>query len=215
LGQGSIGAVYPYLLTGATLAFAAAVQPGPFQAYLVASTMTAGWRRTLPAAFAPIISDVPIVALVLLVLTRLQPAWLAVLRLGGGLFLLYLSARALAVFRRYREVTSAVRPSSRRTLVEAVGVNLLNPNPYISWSLVLGPLLIEAWREAPGRGVALVAGFYGTLVVCTAAIVLLLAGARSLGPQMGRASVGLSAAALAGFGFFEAWSGLNSLRGLL
>jgi len=57
------------VLLGATCAFAAAVQPGPFQTYLISSTLTRGWRRTLPVVLAPLLSDVPVIALVLLVLT--------------------------------------------------------------------------------------------------------------------------------------------------
>ena len=81
-----------YLLLGATYAFAAAVQPGPFQTYLISSTLTHGWRRTAPAVLAPILSDIPIVCLVLLVLTRVPPLAVELLRLSGGLFVLYLAA---------------------------------------------------------------------------------------------------------------------------
>jgi threonine/homoserine/homoserine lactone efflux protein len=226
--------MFSYLLMGATFAFSAAVQPGPFQAYLVSSTLANGWRRTLPAIFAPILSDVPIVCLVLLLLTRVSPAWLDALRVGGGVFLLYLAARAVRAFRHYRhELASpafdvaqageacatgtescAAKPSWRRrprrrsrTLLEAVTVNLLNPNPYISWSLVLGPLAIRAWRASPADGVALVAGFYVTMIAATALLLLIFAGARSLGPRIGRAFVGLSACALAGFGLSQLWTG--------
>jgi threonine/homoserine/homoserine lactone efflux protein len=48
-----------YLTPGITYAFAAAVQPGPFQAYLISLTLVTGWRRTLPAVFAPLLSDIP------------------------------------------------------------------------------------------------------------------------------------------------------------
>jgi threonine/homoserine/homoserine lactone efflux protein len=205
--------MFTYLLMGATFAFSAAVQPGPFQAYLVSSTMANGWRRTLPAAFAPILSDVPIVALVLLVLTHVSMSWLEVLRLGGGLFLVYLAARACVAFLDYRHTTFAKRPHAARTLLEAVTVNLLNPNPYISWSLVLGPLAIRAWREAPAHFVALVGAFYVTMVAATACLVVVLAGARSLGPRVGRISVGLSALALAGLGVYQVWTGGRSLMG--
>ena len=222
----------PFLLLGATFAFSAAVQPGPFQAYLVSTTMANGWRRTLPAAFAPLLSDIPIVALVLLVLARIPPMWLDVLRVAGGLFLLYLAARACRAFRHYRhEIASteacatrftvapacvpadSVAPASvpashrRRTLLEAVTVNLLNPNPYISWSTVLGPLAVQAWREAPSHAAALVCAFYVTMVAATIVLVLLLAGARSLGPRIGRALVACSAVALACFGAYQLWTG--------
>ena len=59
-----------YLIIGATYAFAAAVQAGPLQAYLIFHTLANGWRRTFPALFAPIFSDIPIICLALFVLTH-------------------------------------------------------------------------------------------------------------------------------------------------
>ena len=93
----------------------------------------------------------------------------------------------------------APAPSS---LPRAALVNVLNPNPYISWSLVLGPLLLKAWREAPANGVALLAGFYGTMVLSLAGTIVLFAAARNLGPRVTRALIGLSSVALACFGCY-------------
>ena len=90
-----------YLIFGFTFAFAAAVQPGPFQAFLVSQTMTAGWRRTAVAAFAPLLSDGPIIVLVLLVLSQVPPGFVQILQIGGGLFLLFLASRALRACRDY------------------------------------------------------------------------------------------------------------------
>jgi threonine/homoserine/homoserine lactone efflux protein len=196
-----------YLLLGATYAFAAAVQPGPFQAYLIASTLTRGLRRTLPAVLAPLLSDVPIIALVLLVLTQVPPSVVNALRLCGGVFLLYLAGRAFAAF-MHDEAPQAGRSSPAvRTVIEAAFVNLLNPNPYISWSLILGPLLLEAWRANPANGIALLAAFYATMIVSTAVILLPFAGARTLGPRVGRWMLGVSALALAAFGLYQLWAG--------
>ncbi len=84
-----------YLLQGLVLGFSAAASPGSFQAYLIAQSIQNGWRRAWPAMFAPLVSDGPIVALVLLVLLAV-PHWLVRgLRLAGGLFLLYLAWNVL------------------------------------------------------------------------------------------------------------------------
>jgi threonine/homoserine/homoserine lactone efflux protein len=64
-----------YLILGMTYAFTAAVQPGPFQTYLISQTLSNGWRRTVPAAFAPLLSDGPIIIFVLLILSRI-PNWM-------------------------------------------------------------------------------------------------------------------------------------------
>jgi threonine/homoserine/homoserine lactone efflux protein len=114
-------------------------------------------------------------------------------------------------FRRYRAPSVGHPADTTRTVLEAAVVNLLNPNPYLSWSLVLGPLLLQAWREAPADAVALVASFYATMMASTALILIPFAGARALGPRVGRAMVGLSALALAAFGLFQIWTGGSSL----
>jgi len=200
-----------YALLGATYAFAAAVQPGPLQTYLISSTLTHGLRRTLPAVLAPLLSDIPIISLVLVVLTRVPPSAVTVLRLAGGVFLVYLAASAFATFRTYHapEVLRPARPT--QTLIKAAVVNLLNPNPYLSWSLVLGPLLLQAWRAAPAHGVALVVAFYVTMIASTAVILVPFAGARALGPRIGRALVGVSALALAAFAVYQLWAGGTAL----
>ena len=63
-----------YLIFGAAYAFAAAVQPGPFLVYLISQALSAGWRRTLPMALAPLLSDGPVIILVLFVLSHLPAA---------------------------------------------------------------------------------------------------------------------------------------------
>jgi len=201
----------PHVVLGATYGFAAAVQPGPFQTYLVSSTLSYGLRRTLPGVLAPLLSDVPIVTLVLFVLTRVPPAALLVLRLAGGVFLLYLAAGAYAAFRPYRPPHVHQPSQPTRPLVKAAVVNLLNPNPYISWSLILGPLLLDAWRAAPAYGIGLLVSFYATMMATTALMLVPFAGARALGPAIGRAALGASALALAAFGVYQVWAGGSSL----
>ncbi|MCX7707869.1 MAG: hypothetical protein N2204_07660, partial [Anaerolineae bacterium] len=92
-----------YLLQGAGFGLAAAAQPGPFMAYLIGQTLAHGWRRTLPAALAPLISDGPIIALMLLVLTRLPDSFRVALYLAGGVFILYLAHGAYRNWRQYAE----------------------------------------------------------------------------------------------------------------
>ncbi len=199
-----------YLFLGMTYAFAAAVQPGPFQTYLISQTLSNGWRRTMPAAFAPLLSDGPIIILVLLVLSRM-PEWLVkVLQCVGGIFLLYLAIIAFITWRNFDLKKAVQDQSNRRTVLKATLVNLLNPAPYISWSLVMGPLLLKSWREAPANGIGLLVGFYTTMIIATLGIMLLFATARNLGPRVSRILVGISSFALMGFGLYELWLGIST-----
>lgn len=185
---------------GVSFAFAAAVMPGPLQAFLLASVTRNGWRRTLPAAVAPVISDVPIAAIMLLALGKLPEALNRTLQAAGGLFLLHLAWMAWRDWRRPPAPTGESSSSTPRTLWQAVLVNVLNPNPWLGWSLVLGPACIRAWHQAPAHAVALVASFYVTMAACLGAIIVIFGATRWLGPAARRALVLASAAALAVLG---------------
>ena len=200
-----------YLLLAAGYALASAVQPGPFLAYLISQSLTHGWRRTLPAALAPLLSDGPIIVAVLLILVRLPPGLLEYLRFAGGAFLLYL---AWSAFRAWRAFDSGAPPPSMppgQTVLKAALINLLNPGPWIAWNLIMGPLLLRAWREAPSHGIALLAGFYGVMVGSLALIIVVFGVARRLGPRLTRAMVGISAVALLGFAIWQIVLGLKAL----
>lgn len=200
-----------YILQGIGYGFTAAVQPGPFQTYIISQTLNNGWRHTLPAALAPLVSDGPIIALALLVLNRV-PAWLEpALQIAGGLFVLYLAMGSYRAWRRYDPEAAVVAPASHQSLLQAALMNSLSPGPYIFWSLVTGPILLAAWRETPARGIGFLAGFYVTIVAGLAGIILLAGTAKRFGPAVNRALLGVAAAALAGFGLYQLWSGLATL----
>ncbi len=195
----------PYLLLGATFGIAAAAQPGPMQAYLIWQSASYGWRRALPAAFSPLVSDAPIILTTLVILSQ-APAWfMRGLRVGGGAFILYLAYGAFRTWRRGGGNTAGA-PTRNRSLWQGALVNLLNPNPWISWSLVLGPLLLEAWRGSPARGIGLLAGFYGVLIPGLVATAVLGGAAGKVHPLAARTLAGVSAAALAIFGGYLLWS---------
>ncbi len=192
--------VLKYLLIGGGFAFAAAVQPGPLQAFLLSRVAAIGWRRTLPAALAPLLSDGPIALLALLVLGRLSGGWLHGLRAAGGVLLLYLAWSALGQWRRPTASVAQDTTQAPRTLLQAALVNLFNPHPYLGWALVLGPTAAAAWRLRPHYAVALVAAFYVTMVVTFAATIAAMGSARLLGPRGQRLLQLASALVLAGLG---------------
>jgi threonine/homoserine/homoserine lactone efflux protein len=205
--------VIPHLLLGGGLAFAAVIQPGPLQAFLLARAAADGWRRTLPAALSPVVSDGPIALLVILVLGRLPAAGQQGLRAAGGLLLLVLAATTLRSLRAAPAGGAApARGAAPRTLLEAATVNLLNPNPWIAWALVLGPAVVSAWRQSPAFAAAFVGAFYGVMVTGLAAFILLASGARLLPPRAQRALVTASALVLAALG---GWQLVEGARGLL
>jgi len=190
--------------------FTAAAQPGAFQTFLISQTLTNGWRRTLPAALAPLISDAPIVVLMVVVLTRLPEEARSVLHLASGLFLLYLALGAFRAWRSFDVGAVAVTATGQQSLLKAAAVNLVSPGPYIFWGLIAGPLLMQAWSQDPAAGLAFLTGFYAAMIATLGSMILVFGTARQIGPRVNRALLGISAIALAAFGVYQLWMGFST-----
>ena len=202
--------MWVYLIQGIGYGFAAAVQPGPFQAYLISQTLSNGWRRTLPAALAPLISDGPIIILTLAVLSYV-PVWFQrFLYIAGGLFILYLAYSAFVAWRNFDEAGVVTHSASRQSAIRAAMMNALSPGPYLYWSLVTGPILLAGWRKAPVNGIGFLVSFYATIILSLIAIIVVFGTARRFGPKVNRVFVGVSAIALASFGLYQLSLGLGS-----
>jgi threonine/homoserine/homoserine lactone efflux protein len=200
-----------YLIIGITYAFTAVVQPGPFQVFLLSQTLSKGWRRTLPAAFGPLISDLPVILLTLILLSTVPPHFISILQLAGGLFLLYLAFNAYKTWKAFNSPKPPSPYSNQQTLLSAVIVNLLNPNPYLGWSLVLGPLLLKGWHQNPSYGIVLLVSFYATLTIGMIITIFVFSAAGKFGSRLNRLLIGISVIALTGFGLYELWSGISGI----
>lgn len=200
-----------YLTLGITFGIASTIQPGPFLIYIISQTLEHGWRRSLPMSLAPMIADVPIATVVLLILSQLPPWLESALRLSGGLFILNLCYGAFKSWRDYDYTKINISSSQQQSLLNAIVVDWLNPYPYLGWSLILGPLFLKGWEEAPANGIALLSGFYFTMITSLAGIIILFAATRTLGYRINRIMIGLTAIALAGFGLYQLWLGIISL----
>jgi threonine/homoserine/homoserine lactone efflux protein len=186
---------------GALLGLSAAAQPGPFQGYLVAQSLRNGAARSLPLALVPFLSDPPIVAAVLAVLNQVPDHLLRWLHLAGGGVVLWLGAGALRAALSPRAPSAAGPPV--RGLVRATLVNLTNPNAWIFWSAVGGPILTAAWRASPLRALGFLGAFYLLLTGGNAALVFLAGRAAAAGPRLARTLGVVSGVALCAFGLWQ------------
>jgi len=201
-------AMWSYIVQGVGYGLAATAQPGPFQTYVISQTLKRGWRRTLPFSLAPLVSDGPIIAVALLVLSQVPDSFRRALTIVSGFFILYL---AWGVFRSWQtfdpeEVIDG--EPVRQNLLKAAMMNTLSPGPYVYWSLVTGPILLSGWREAPAYGIAFVVAFYGALVVSLAGLIVVFGTVRRIGPKVNRALLGISAVALFAFGLYQLGTGI-------
>ena len=191
-----------YLLIGASYALAAGLQPGPLQAFFLSRVTENGWRRTLPAAFAPLISDGPIALIALTLLSYLPDAFRDVLQLAGGGLLLFFAWSSLRGWKNYQEYKAEEPQSGPKTVLQAVLVNLLNPNSYLGWSLVLGPAVLTAWNEGPRFAVLLISSFYITMISVSMVLIMLMGTTLLLRSEARRSLILVSALLLAGLGIY-------------
>lgn len=175
-----------FALQGAALGLTAAASPGPFQTLLISESLAGGWRRGAPVAFAPLITDLPIILLTLFLLDQIPATFLRGVSLAGGLFVLYL---AWGLWRGWRSGSGSSpvddgQVNVRKGLSRGVLVNFLSPGPYLFWGLVNGPILLAALRQSPLHGGAFVIGFYGIFITGLLGLAGIFHQAQRLGPQV-------------------------------
>jgi len=176
-----------FFLQGSALGMSAGAAPGPMQAYLISETLSGGWRNSLPLIFVPLISDFPSIILTTFILKQFPASVLQAISIIGGLFLLYL---AWGFWKNWREPPSENKPSTitkRRSFGKAVAMNMLNPNPYIFWAFISGPILIDALEQSWLYALTFLAGFYGVFMLTMIIFIALFHQTRRLGPKIVRA----------------------------
>jgi threonine/homoserine/homoserine lactone efflux protein len=190
------------LLVGFSYALSAALQPGPLQAFFLAKVAERGWQKTLPAAFAPLVSDGPIALVSILLLSYLPNSFRSWLGFAGGILLLVLGWSALRKTRQDQSTPTSDSGTTPKTIGQAALINLFNPNPYLGWSLVMGPAVISAWEAGPGIALALLLSFYITMISASIMIIYLMGQALLLTPNARRILSQISGLLLIGLGIY-------------
>ncbi|MCS6773999.1 MAG: LysE family transporter [Anaerolineae bacterium] len=167
------------LLAGLTFGLSAGLSPGPLSLLVITQTLRYGAREGVRVAFAPLVTDAPIV-----LLSVAAAAWLAatraalgVLSLIGGGFVLYLA------YSTFKATLPEVDESKTapQSLLRGALVNLLSPHPYLFWFGVGAPTMTRAIQsDGLVSGGAFLLGFYVCLVGAKAALALLVGQSRRL-----------------------------------
>jgi len=206
--------MFSNFLIGISYALSAGLQPGPLQAFFLAKVAQNGWRRALPAAFAPLISDGPIALISITLLSTLPESFRNWIQLAGGALLL---SFAWSTFQKRDQAVQsagkAVEISHPKTIGQAALINLLNPNPYLGWSLVMGPAVLTAWNAEPGQAVVLLLAFYITMISTSMALIYLMGRALLLGPNAGKSLSIISAFLLVVLGIYFLYQAGGHLTG--
>ncbi|HIF89095.1 MAG TPA: LysE family translocator [Candidatus Thioglobus sp.] len=156
-----------YILSALIFGLTAGLQPGPLSILVVQQTLERGLFSGIKVSFAPVITDGPIIFAVAVVLTQFKDIslFIGILSLVGGLYLGLLCVKTLQV----KEVRFSGSSDTSSSLLTAIKVNFLSPNPYLFWFTVGGTYFaLGATNEA----IVFVLVFLSSLVLSKIAIAL-------------------------------------------
>lgn len=170
------------ILQGVGYGFLAGVTIGPFLGYLINVVLTRGWRQSLPLLTIPPVVDTPIIIGVVLVLGQLPEMAVDAVSVLGGTFVIWLGWNTWRDNRtRLRQQKSKTKPSEESAVVSIRGaylrgllVNALNPAPYLFWSAVSGPILLEALDQSFGYATAFLFSYYAVFLMLIFGLMLLV-----------------------------------------
>jgi threonine/homoserine/homoserine lactone efflux protein len=153
----------PFLARGLVLGIGAGAAPGPLTLLLVSETLKHGPRAGMKAAFAPLITDAPIVLIALLVLMPLRDIGpvIAGISFAGALILVKLGISGL----RFQGLGPATEEKPARSLRKAVAVNFFNPHPWMFWAAIGGPLILQAGGTSLAAAAGFLILFYAMMVM--------------------------------------------------
>ncbi|MGD2187630.1 MAG: LysE family translocator [Desulfobacterales bacterium] len=134
-----------FLSAGILLGLASGFAPGPLLILVISETLRHNIKAGIKVSIAPLITDIPIIAISLLVLNRLAhfKAILGCISIIGGLFILYLGYESL----RTRGVELNLSSSNLNSFKKGVMTNALNPHPYVFYMTVGAPIVYKGVNQ--------------------------------------------------------------------
>ena len=156
-------------IAGATLGLVEGVKPGPLLTMVIRETLSGGLRAGLWTAAAPIFTDGPLVIFSLFAAAWIatNPSALLVITLAGAIFLAQMGYECFGLEPPNMDEDA---PPPTGSFLRGIITNLLNPNVYVFWFLIGGPLMASATDEEILAPIAYAITFLVTIMLTKAAI---------------------------------------------
>jgi len=151
-----------YFSIGFLLGLAAGLSPGPLLALVITETLQQGVQAGIKVAVAPIVTDAPIVIVMLLVAGQLSDfeTVIGILSIIGSCYVLFL---AYDTAKSTRPADALTRPTIQ-PMYKGVLTNALSPHPYLFWLTIGAPTIIKSTNVSAIAPMVFVVGFYLTLI---------------------------------------------------
>jgi threonine/homoserine/homoserine lactone efflux protein len=210
-----------YLLNAAGLGLAAGLSPGPLMTLIIAESLRDGLPAGFRVSLAPLVTDSVLVSLALLVAAPMPDWGLSAISVVGGAIILWMgwgtirsAAPAATQAAAAAMAGGGEAPvAARGALSRGIATNLLNPQAFLFWLTVGGPMLKDAFTRYGAAGpVSFMAAFFTVMISINLVIAFSIARGRHLLQGEGyRWTLRLAGLMLAGLGVWRLWVGAQGL----
>jgi len=151
-------------LAGITLGVVEGVKPGPLLTTVIKETLTNGFKGGIRAASAPFFTDGPLIIFSIFMASYIadQPLLFCGIAVLGAIFL---TRMGMECFNPVIPDIDATDVDLTQSLKKGILTNLLNPNAYIFWILIGGPLMATAADSEPIAPFAYAISFLVSIVL--------------------------------------------------
>ena len=156
-------------IAGTTLGIVEGIKPGPLLTMVIRETLSGGLRAGLWTAAAPIFTDGPLVIFSLFAAAWIatNPSALLLITLAGAIFLAQMGYECFGLEPPNMDEDA---PPPTGSFLRGIITNLLNPNVYVFWFLIGGPLMASAADEEILAPIAYAITFLVTIMLTKATI---------------------------------------------
>ncbi len=167
-----------YFGVGLLLGLSAGLAPGPLLTLVVSETLRHDIKAGIKVALAPLISDLPIVAVTVWLLAGLSgfDGIMGGISLLGGSVVFMMGIGGI----RTKPPSMDIAQTQSNSLFKGVLVNVLSPHPYLFWLGVGAPTMTRAYELNIFLAVSFVSSFYIALVGSKVVLALLVGRSRAV-----------------------------------
>ena len=159
-----INLIIALIVAGISLGVIEGIKPGPLLAMVIRETLSGSLRAGIRTAAAPIFTDGPLIIISLFAATWFasNPTILALISILGSIFLMKMGLECFSMNPPTLENDNYDYTTSFR---RGILTNLLNPNVYIFWFLIGGPLMARAAIQEPLAPIGYAISFLVTHII--------------------------------------------------
>ncbi|TIH14715.1 lysine transporter LysE [Marinifilum sp. JC120] len=151
-----------YFAAGAALGLGAGMTPGPLLTLVLSQTMAHGSKEGIKVAFAPLLTDLPILCVCLLAMSWINthPMFMGVISFAGAVVVTLFGIDCF----KTKAITLPGIEVNPGSLKKGILTNYMNPHVYIFWATVGAPTVLGAGKYGVSGPILFLGGFYGCII---------------------------------------------------